>query len=356
MIGPYLSQKLRVFSVLGAFLVVLIHVPHPTYRVGSLSFWVVDVFCDTFTRLAVPFFFCCSGMLLSRDFSPKMEWWRDSLIKRVKSLLVPFVIANSLMALYLICRALIAALMKGRELMAFWGEVARLAIKASGLNILTFPLVGSTWFIRNLYILVVIAPILLSIARIGRKARLLFLMLAGVLWMSPLSDMPVFRVGFSLEALFWFFFGCAVGIAGASHVYSGFFARLIASLLVLASLSVGTLARVLDLGAMTWAFKATSIVMGLIGCWIAYDVFFGGPFNALALRFSGCSFWIYLYQFLPLLLLSVFPHIPIHYGDWLGWCEIFVLWFLVCFLLIKTGAMLRREVPFVWRFLNGFRG
>lgn len=92
-ISPSISHKIKNMSFLCAALVVAIHVP-PWYGGGELSLCSIDGFMHHFVaqgvaRIAVPFFFLCSGFFLAKHFSEGC-WWRNAMATRVRTLLVPY--------------------------------------------------------------------------------------------------------------------------------------------------------------------------------------------------------------------------------------------------------------------------
>jgi len=97
----------------------------PTEKVGVLSFafalavvvihcsWTADstfgrllilLFRDTLARMAVPFFFVCSGYFLARHFDEE-GWWRREVGKRIFSLGAPYVFWTLALAVVLFFEA-----------------------------------------------------------------------------------------------------------------------------------------------------------------------------------------------------------------------------------------------------------
>lgn len=356
MINAYLSQKLKAFSWMGALLVVLIHIPHPFYGDRSLSYWIVDVFLDSITRFAVPFFFCCSGLLLARDYESSFKWWMTSVLKRAKSLLLPYLIANGIMTLYRILRTVVGGYVFDRGADVVVVEILHVFNKAIGWNLMFFPLVGSTWFIRNLFILVLISPVLFYALRNRRCVGVIALCLFGALWMSPLSDIQFFRLGFSLEALFWFSLGAVVGVKRASYVFSkDKRVAVLGTLLLCGGIVLGAIPRACDVGVLNWFLRGGGILFGLGGCWVMYDVLQPRLILSLTPYLSPYSFWIYLYQFAPLIIIcSLINYIPAPNSK-LAWIVVVLEWSVVSGMLIWLGHWLRKNYPQTWAKLNGGR-
>ena len=148
-IPQYFSDKLRILSFASAVLVVLIHVPHPEFARYSFDWWCVNVFFDIITRIAVPYFFFASALLLFRNYGSSGDWYRNMLKKRVRTLLIPFFIANLLALAIVVLKIAVSAIWHHYPIHVFVNEVSRCAYLASGFDITRFPLVGSLWFVRN---------------------------------------------------------------------------------------------------------------------------------------------------------------------------------------------------------------
>lgn len=83
------SKKISVLSTVAAVLIVCLHVPK-TNEMGFQRF--VESFVGTyFGAVAVPFFFVVSGFLLGKH-TDEAGWYRAALVKRIKTLLLPYLI------------------------------------------------------------------------------------------------------------------------------------------------------------------------------------------------------------------------------------------------------------------------
>lgn len=91
-----LSCRLKAFSLICAVLVVFVHcVPDEILGAPQFSpgWWINRLWTETVCRMAVPAFFFMSGYWLAKH-AEKNGWWKDAIRKRLKSLLVPYVIWN----------------------------------------------------------------------------------------------------------------------------------------------------------------------------------------------------------------------------------------------------------------------
>lgn len=90
--STYLSNKLRAISFLSIVLVVILHSQLLVYSKGN-SFHLQQFLTSEVTRISVPFFFYISGFLLFYNCKTlNYSWYCSKLKKRVRSLLVPFLI------------------------------------------------------------------------------------------------------------------------------------------------------------------------------------------------------------------------------------------------------------------------
>lgn len=148
-----LSSRLANMGLLCAVLVVFQHVGHDLPR-ESLGWWVQNVLGGGISRIAVPFFFLASGFFLAGHFNER-GWWLREIFKRCRTLLVPLLFWS------------VFGMLWG----ALWTALANhLAGRPMGDSIPLFhgewiPGVGILWFIRTLFCLVVVSPLLLWVIR-----------------------------------------------------------------------------------------------------------------------------------------------------------------------------------------------
>lgn len=109
------GEKVTLLSIAAAMMVVAIHVGGNAATRGSLVWWWEQighygVFCA-----AVPFFFVCSGFFLGRHCDEE-GWWSRGCLKRVRSLLVPYLIWSAVFAALGIGAVVAVNLIHGRDL------------------------------------------------------------------------------------------------------------------------------------------------------------------------------------------------------------------------------------------------
>lgn len=165
-IVPSVSNRLANMSFVCACLVVSIHVVDTIER-GGIAWWVKQLFHGGISRIAVPFFFTAAGYFLAGHMGEK-GWWPREIRKRIRSLLVPFVAWNVLWGLYAVPLTIVANACSGDPLLlglphGFWRLVG-----IFGLNPFLGPFLGVLWFVRCLFLLVLVSPFLWFFIRRGR--------------------------------------------------------------------------------------------------------------------------------------------------------------------------------------------
>lgn len=203
-VSDALSQKLHNMSVTCALLVVLIHcyVPSETW---SAFWWFTELMgggrfqTGGIVRCAVPFFFLSSGFFVAGKMA-EANWWRREVAKRVRTLLIPFVVWSALAAMVVAGYTMIIA-----HTVPTWGFWAN----AFGLEWQGHPLLKQLWFVKCLFLLVLCSPVL---ARICTLPAILFVFaLEGVRVIEPFDISwkvySMFGNTFSLQGVSFFMFG-----------------------------------------------------------------------------------------------------------------------------------------------------
>ena len=190
--------------------------------------WLVcmfNLFSEVLPRIAVPLFFIISGYLFFRS-GFMIRTYTDKLRRRVRTLLVPYILWN---LLYLIRTAF-------RDIPAFsglshdtaqanWSLSAVLACfwdKSRGV----FPVPASSyiypqdfplWYVRDLMVMVVLAPVLYWMLK---KVGWLAVVVLGMVWLTLHSICNITYWGQFFTAAFFFSWGACYGLKGMDLVAS----------------------------------------------------------------------------------------------------------------------------------------
>ena len=204
------SNKIRNLGIVCAFLVVIIHC-RPHFGCGTTGWWVREIVEEGICQIAVPFFFAVSGFFLGRELLSGMGGYFHAVRKRIRTLVVPFAIWNFLFW--------IATLAVKNARNAFHGESGTIwfpTLRQVGFWYTGCPLLSPLWYVRALFVLVLISPLLLWCLK---RFRIWFLAALFILYaairpysMSNPSKFEVFaRVGiFPVQGIFYFTFGLAL--------------------------------------------------------------------------------------------------------------------------------------------------
>lgn len=183
-----ISSRFRNLALFSSFLVLLIH---SISRFQVYNPWIRDSLYDGICRVAVPFFFFATGFFLCRHIG-EQGWYRLELRKRIVSLGIPFIIWS----------CFYWALHNSRDVSV---------LEVFGLDLLKWPLLRPLWYIRGLFVLVAMSPVLIRLSSWG---GLLFLyLLYGVIgpWEGLHGDAVFFfRKTIPLQGMFYFTLGMAV--------------------------------------------------------------------------------------------------------------------------------------------------
>lgn len=178
-ISQELSNKIANMSLLCAFLVVSIHCGF--YNSDEVALvWFNQIFAQGYSRIAVPFFFVVSGYFLACHADEK-SWWFREMFKRVKTLVVPFLIWSFL---YIVLSSLLAVfsnVIAGRAIFENCMIINVDWSRALGIAMDRRPVLEPLWFLRALFLYVVISWLIVKILRS-----------IGILWIAFLYCVSIF--------------------------------------------------------------------------------------------------------------------------------------------------------------------
>ena len=185
-----LSNRIKVLSFIATVFVVYRHSLNylaffNTWTASGLNGWIQDGVM-VLTQVAVPYFFLVSGYFFFRKDYYNHQSYFKMITTKVRTLLVPFFIWN---IVGLFC------LIVTRQIQSFdsFGQFL--------VNILQSKYYGPLWYIRDLMILMLFAPLYQWVYRVN--SIFLYLIIALCLYFYWL---PVDNLFLSTEGVFFFFF------------------------------------------------------------------------------------------------------------------------------------------------------
>lgn len=161
--GQFLSRHVSNVSLVMAMFVVTVHICSLEEEANP---WIA--FVHGIARCPVPFFFVISGFFAGKHFEDS-GWWRQAVMSRARTLLVPAIITVILAFLWSIPFIVVANFLAGRPL-------AQSIPWVNGL----VPGIGPLWYVRCLFVLVVLTPVFKWV--IG-KLGWLWLVIAGIVYL-----------------------------------------------------------------------------------------------------------------------------------------------------------------------------
>lgn len=198
----YLSDKLRVLSFVSILLVLYIHSSFHENEINGMEINIMtqDFISGMVGRCAVPLFYIISGWLFFRKCPDGvLSVWRK-MKKRVRTLLVPYLIGCLLCVCVSVAIAVLPGVskyMNGNILPLFNESMGNIVCSVFYAGDTGMPVAYQLWFLRDLLLVIATAPLWYYALRYLRWA---FVAVVFALTFFNIPNLPVF-------ALFWFVLG-----------------------------------------------------------------------------------------------------------------------------------------------------
>ena len=209
-ISKQLSHKLTLFSFLAIVLVLIIH----SYNIATIptktttQFYTINLFIQNFfsnalSRVSVPIFFIISGFLLFQNYT--FSNYKLKLLKRVHSLLIPYIFWTSLVvAIYFLLQSIPSISVYFTSSLIKNLSITEL-ITTTWIHPKNYPL----WFIRDLMLLVIVSPIVYILIQHLSK---LYIPIILFVWffdlIEPTTDFSLYKP----EAVLFFSLGAYIAL------------------------------------------------------------------------------------------------------------------------------------------------
>ena len=288
MISLYNSQKIKIISLFCIILVLYIHSDFHDYphEIAGMPFnhLLQDIISGQIGRCAVPMFYMISGFLFFQNVHTMGDIWKK-MRKRVRTLLVPYVIAALFMPLFLVVLELFPFTSQFRNntgpMDSFQQPVCDIVLslfyKVPGR---TSPWAFHLWFLRDLIIIVAVSPLLYTLKK--RAGRVILLLILFSCTYLEIKYIPFY-------ALFWFMAG--------DYMLSSL-SRFKSFLWVVLFVAVSALELIFHYEFWTY-LRIPIILAGVVSMWNLYDRFAGEGFDLNRHRWLSlaCQFTFFVYLF-----------------------------------------------------------
>ena len=363
-IDEALSKKLRALSLLGIVMVVVGHAP--SYRDPAaasdrtFAFAMAErLFTDALPRVVVMMFFAVSGFLYFVGHAGSAQDHRRKLVARTRSLLGPYLLWSMLgIALYAALQSLpwtaqwfsnSSRMLAGKP----WNELARIW--------LFDPIPYQLWFLRDLWLMVVVSPLLLPLLRrFGAWVVVALFVPHALDYGVPSPGTTRLMTG---DAYFWFTVGAWFAVRGLPVRFDAKWAW--PWLVAVVALALGR-SHVLADGDwpvdtpfaetpdLFW-FKAVHLV-GVPALWVCYDRWLRWMERPFWLGISAYAFFVFVAHE-PLMTMLRKPLVRwLGAGDAMHALQFAITLCGTLMIVLGAGAALRRFLPRVFAFVCGGRG
>jgi len=348
----YLSDKLRVLSLVSIILVLYIHSGFHADEIEGMVMndRVQDFVSGMMGRCAVPLFYVISGYLFFLKVPDGMASIYGKMRKRVGTLVVPYIIGCLFFVGFGVLMAVLPGVSKymNSSVMPLFskpiGEILRSIFYDAGNG---SPCAFQLWFLRDLILIVATSPLWYLCLKHLKWG------FVAVVFVLTYFDVP--HVPFL--SLFWFVLG---GQLTKVKIEMGGNGRIKVAIFGLFLFLVISIIQLFFPDIIDWSLlRIPIILLGIIGAWGLYDVVFGKDFSlSQHLWFAtACQFTFFIYLFHEPTLNIVRKLIVVVLGkNELGFLTSYLLspWiFTVC--AVFAGLLFRKYLPRVYDVCTGGR-
>ena len=348
----YLSDKLRVLSLISIILVLYIH---SGFHADEIEGMVMNDRVQEFVsgmmgRCAVPLFYVISGYLFFLKVPEGMKSIYGKMRKRVGTLVVPYIIGCLFFVGFGVLMAVLPGVSKymNSSLMPLFfkpiGEILRSIFYDAGNGT---PCAFQLWFLRDLILIVATSPLWYLCLKHLKWG------FVAVVFVLTYFDVP--HVPFL--SLFWFVLG---GQLTKAKIEMGGVGRTKVAIFGLCLFLIISIIQLFFPDIIDWGLlRIPIILLGIIGAWGLYDVVFGKDFSLSRHQWfaTACQFTFFIYLFHEPTLNIVRKLIVVVLGkNEFGYMASYLIspWiFTVC--AVFAGLLFRKYLPRVYDVCTGGR-
>lgn len=353
----YFSFKLKFLSFLLIILVVFLH----SYNISDqiLTFKTeLPVFFNIFiqefvsqgiTRIAVPLFFMISSYLYFRNFNGSVQIYVEKIKKRINTLLIPYILWSLLgLSVFFLLQ-----LIPGLSIFFKNELIINFSFKDYLEVIFINPIPFQLWFIRDLFILMLLSPLIYHLLK---KSSILVLISASIFW---IINVKLYFI--SNEALLFFLIGSSFALNRITILlepilfkYSQYLSLFwLFAVLTNTCLSIFNL---LDV-SITNVIHRINIIFGIASLWLLYDYFMSrnkSLINSISPYFAY-SFFIYAFHIPFLGMLQKLLFYFWGYNDSISLSIFLISPIITIAIAIIIATFLKQKFTKSYNFLTGNR-
>lgn len=353
----YLSDKLRVLSLVSIIFVLYIHSRfQPNEIMGMVYYDKIQLFTsEMIGRCAVPLFYLISGYLFFMKVPDGVKSIGRKIRKRIKSLLIPYFIGC---VFFVIFYSFVALLPWTSSFINSSSSIMPLFQKPYSIILISifydggtgYPCAFQLWFLRDLILIVATSPLWYLCLK---HLKWGFIVVTFGLTYLQIPHVPFY-------ALFWFVLGGGLNEeCRMNNEESGRNEGLITVIACVVFLALSITQLFLP-DAVNWEYiKIPIILLGIIALWRSYDMIMGKGFELNNHRWlaTACQFTFFIYLFHEPTLNIVRKLIVVVLGkNEFGYLTSYLVspWiFAVC--AVFAGLLFRKYLPRVYNVCTGGR-
>lgn len=309
------------------------------------------LFSEALARATLPLFFIISGWLFFYNISDfSFSVYKQKLIRRVKGLLVPYIIWNILVILYISCKQLVSGneetlifdIPLTKFLWLFW-DTSKSGIE--GLEYFSFPICDPFWYIRDLMIVAVLSPLLYFLIK---KVGFAFICVLLFLWMPGIwVKIP------TLNSVLFFTIGAYFCI-NKTDIISMARSRMVRAMVLFAVLTISIM--ILKEGKVFYVLRNINFLVCIVWMLGLMSYLVSKRNFKVPKRYTKGVFFIFASHVILLnMLYNLFKVIDLPCNELVAITYLFFRPLAVVVLGIFINNMIYKVSPKVYNYLNGYR-
>ncbi len=352
----YLSVKLKVLSFISIILVIYIHTYYTEGESMSSLMAVEGFWGKGICLVAVPLFYVISGYLFFLKCPNGLHSIWPKMAKRVRTLLVPYMLMNTFAILFYVILNLMVLVSPTLNSVVNFHILDTISQQGIVKSLLAFywtdPTAFQLWFVRDLMVVIIFAPLIYILLRYmvkGFLGLILFFVIEAILLTLAIKLSAYFG------AAFWFIAGGFIVMHPEIRITAknANLCWVIASLIIFVSLCCINISH--PLTCYQWLIP----IAGIITLWLGYDILFQNKPNIFASKpylvfWCSYTFFVYLVHEPLLNILKKLP-LLVSRSECMLLTAYIVIPPLFYYLASWLGKWLKHELPHAYSIFTGNR-